>query len=135
MKNNKGITLIALVVTIIVLLILAGVSIAMLSGENGILSKASSAGDETKIAAAKETAGVDLSAVIADYYEQKYVNNTAPYSGTLLAYIQNNWTSSDTTQYTVSSGSVTIVPKASDGKTWTGSVDANGVLTWSLSSN
>ena len=33
-KKNKGITLISLVITIIVLLILAGVSIAMLTGEN-----------------------------------------------------------------------------------------------------
>ena len=45
MKNNKGITLIALVITIIVLLILAGVSIAMLTGENGILTQA----NESKI--------------------------------------------------------------------------------------
>ena len=37
-ENDKGITLIALVITIIVLLILAGVSIAMLTGENGILT-------------------------------------------------------------------------------------------------
>ena len=43
MTNNKGITLIALVITIIVLLILAGVSIAMLTGQNGILTQASSA--------------------------------------------------------------------------------------------
>ena len=41
--NQKGITLIALVITIIVLLILAGVSIAMLTGQNGILTQASSA--------------------------------------------------------------------------------------------
>ena len=40
MKNQKGITLIALVITIIVLLILAGVSIAMLTGDNGILTQA-----------------------------------------------------------------------------------------------
>ena len=38
-KTNKGITLIALVITIIVLLILAGVTIAMLTGNNGILTK------------------------------------------------------------------------------------------------
>ena len=47
MKNknqmSKGITLIALVITIIVLLILAGVSISMLIGENGILKQASDA--------------------------------------------------------------------------------------------
>ena len=36
-KSTKGITLIALVVTIVVLLILAAVSIGMLTGENGIL--------------------------------------------------------------------------------------------------
>ena len=35
LKNNKGITLIALVVSVIVLLILAGVSISMLTGQNG----------------------------------------------------------------------------------------------------
>ena len=50
LKNNKGITLIALVITIIVLLILAGVSIAMLTGDNGILTQATSARDDTKAA-------------------------------------------------------------------------------------
>lgn len=40
MKEQKGITLIALVITIIVLLILAGVSIAMLTGNNGMLTRA-----------------------------------------------------------------------------------------------
>ena len=43
MKNKKGITLIALVITIIVLLILAGISIAMLTGDNGLLNKATEA--------------------------------------------------------------------------------------------
>lgn len=40
MKNQKGITLVALVVTIVVLLILAGTSIAMLQGDNGIITNA-----------------------------------------------------------------------------------------------
>ena len=53
-NQTKGITLIALVITIIVLLILAGVSIAMLTGENGILSQASKAKDETEISGEKE---------------------------------------------------------------------------------
>ena len=47
LKRNKGITLIALVVTIIVLLILAGISISMLTGQNGILTNASKAKNET----------------------------------------------------------------------------------------
>lgn len=46
-KESKGITLIALVITIIVLLILAAVSIATLTGENGILTKANTSKTET----------------------------------------------------------------------------------------
>ena len=47
-KNaNKGITLIALVITIIVLLILAAVSIATLTGENGILTQAENSKTKT----------------------------------------------------------------------------------------
>ena len=47
-KNSQGITLIALVITIIVLLILAGITIATLTGDNGILSKATTAKESTK---------------------------------------------------------------------------------------
>ena len=46
-KQQKGITLIALVVTIIILLILAGISIAMLTGNNGVLTQAKSAKEKT----------------------------------------------------------------------------------------
>ena len=53
-NNKKGITLIALIVTIIVLLILAGVSISMLSGENGIINQAKRAKNETENAARQE---------------------------------------------------------------------------------
>ena len=53
-KSNNGITLIALVITIIVLLILAAVSIAMLTGENGILKKASTAKEKHLIAQYEE---------------------------------------------------------------------------------
>ena len=53
-KNVHGITLIALVITIIVLLILAGVSIAMLTGQNGILTQANNAKNATELASAKE---------------------------------------------------------------------------------
>ncbi len=59
-KENKGITLIALVITIIVLLILAGVSIAMLTGENGILNQAQNASTETEKASVIEQAKTDI---------------------------------------------------------------------------
>ena len=53
-QMNKGITLIALVITTIVLLILAGVTITTLTGENGILTRASEAKEDTVIAQEKE---------------------------------------------------------------------------------
>lgn len=53
-KNNTGITLIALIITIIVLLILTGVSIGTLTGENGILNKAGKAKEKTKEEQIKE---------------------------------------------------------------------------------
>ena len=53
-EAQKGITLIALVITIIVLLILAGVSIAMLTGQKGILTQANNAKNATELASAKE---------------------------------------------------------------------------------
>ena len=65
-KQTKGITLIALVITIIILLILAGVSIAMLSGKNGILTKASTSTEATKQANAKERLKIELMAIQTD---------------------------------------------------------------------
>ena len=53
-NKNRGITLIALVITIIVLLILAGVTIAALSGDNGILTKAKEAKEKTEQAQKEE---------------------------------------------------------------------------------
>ena len=58
MKRNRGITLIALVVTIVVLLILAGASISMLTGENGIITQAQNAKLETRAGNVREE--VDL---------------------------------------------------------------------------
>ncbi len=56
LKNNHGITLIALVITIVVLLILAGVTIATLTGDNGILTKAQEAKTKTEEAQKQEEA-------------------------------------------------------------------------------
>ena len=54
MKNSKGITLIALVVTIIVLIILAGISISLVLGDNGIVTKANFAKEQTEQAQLNE---------------------------------------------------------------------------------
>ena len=62
-KNEIGITLIALVVTIIVLLIIAGISIATLTGNNGIIKQTSSAKEQAEIS--NERNMVDISAMHA----------------------------------------------------------------------
>ena len=80
-KWEKGITLIALVITIIVLLILAAVSIATLTGENGILTRAGDARDNTRGASVQETIDLWRTNQKADYFigsgtAQTYDTNT-----------------------------------------------------------
>ena len=75
LKKEVGITLIALVITIIVLLILAGVSIAMLTGDNGILTQANNAKIEQSHAAVKE--GISLA-----YSEYQIEQKTAKVAST-----------------------------------------------------
>ena len=54
LKGQNGVTLVALVVTIIVLIILAGVSIAMVIGDNGIIPNAQKARENTEAGNARE---------------------------------------------------------------------------------
>lgn len=93
-KNQNGITLIALVITIIVLLILAGVSIAMLTGENGILTKATSAKDASAIGEVEEAVKLGLAEIQADKLDtvstDKTTNGTISAKAIALATIRNN---------------------------------------------
>ena len=85
MKNSKsknGITLIALVITIIVLLILAGVTIATLTGENGLLGKAAAAKEASKKADAIE----DIKLKIIEVQSEKKGNATLK---DLIEYLEN----------------------------------------------
>ena len=66
MREKSGITLITLVVTIIVLLILAGVSIATLTGQNGILTRAQDAKTQTGVAEEKEAISLAYSGAVAE---------------------------------------------------------------------
>ena len=83
LKINKGITLIALVITIIVLLILAGVTIATLTGDNGILTKAQNSKEknaqktvEEQINLAVQASKINEGLVIdKDILEQELTNN------------------------------------------------------------
>lgn len=59
LKQQKGITLVALVITIVVLIILAGVAISLTLGDNGIFTKAKSGAQNYQNAASEEQAWVN----------------------------------------------------------------------------
>ena len=80
-KSTKGITLIALVVTIIILLILAGISIAMLTGNNGVLTQGNRAKEEQAHAAVKE--GIML--LYNEYKTKQEVNSSKVQEETKVA--------------------------------------------------
>ena len=80
MKKNKGITLVALVVTIVVLLILAGVSINLVLGDNGIIAKAQEA--KTKQAEASENDLKGMNGLVSEMEGALAGNGGAGGSGT-----------------------------------------------------
>ena len=66
MKKNRGITLIALVITIVILLILSSVAIATLTGDNGLFSRAKQAKMQTRYKNAKETVEIKIMEIISE---------------------------------------------------------------------
>ncbi len=68
LKKQNGVTLVALVITIIVLLILAGVTLAMVMGDSGIFTKANSAAKETRISSARDAVRLAVLEVTTDQY-------------------------------------------------------------------
>ena len=76
-NEEKGITLIALVITIVVLLILASVLIAMLTGSNGLITKANESKIQTVLAGVRETIQLEK--------QSAYMNNSEVTPETLLA--------------------------------------------------
>ena len=137
MKEQKGITLIALVITIIVLLILAGVSIAMLTGENGLLTQSQRAVAEQAVAEAKELVSTEVAAAYAQFMEDKYTNSSVTKDTTFTSWLGTNTSAikANADKYTVSGSSIEIKPtgKSKDGtkdvKT-TGTVKDTGTIEW-----
>ena len=68
LKENKGVTLVALVITIIVLLILAGVTLSMVMGESGIFGKANKASVNTNLSSAKDAIRLAVLEVSSEQY-------------------------------------------------------------------
>ena len=142
MKNNqKGITLVALVITIIVLLILAGVTIAALSGDNGILTNASKSKQQNALGEAKDLVAMAINEATNAYYSVTYLDETI--SGvtggegnqlaTAVYYIKNKITvPSGVTITATDAGLVTIKTTDKNPQKTTAQIDAKGGLgAWS----
>ena len=139
MREQKGITLIALVITIIVLLILAGVSIAMLTGENGILTKATQSTKETAKGEAVEAVKLAVSTVKADMLDSTKNTADKTYSSLtmdnikaaiLVSYPNSAATVEGTNiKFTASNNKVVTVPVSitGTGNTATASINESGV--------
>lgn len=65
-KENSGITLVALVITIILLLIVAGISIANIGGENSLIKRSKQAKKEQELAQAQEALSTELANILID---------------------------------------------------------------------
>ena len=91
MKDQKGITLIALVITIIVMLILVAVTIVF-AVNGGLFSKANDAAEETRLAQINEAIALTKADLYADYYDPTNLTagniNGASVNGTLCTYRQ-----------------------------------------------
>ena len=137
--TEKGITLIALIITIIVLLILAGVTIAVISGNEGVLDKAQSAKSKTDISSAKEAAILKATEYIQEYYQGKFVNNDSSVTTytTAGAYVAKQFeTQTQSGNYYIKTDANTRDLKISLDASQSnviveGTIEDNGTITWS----
>lgn len=115
-KKERGITLVALVVTIVVLLILAGVSISMVLGNNGIVTKAKETQTAQDKAYAEDVIESGLKAV-----QIEVLSNTLPTGKTAnVAYVVEKINDS---AFTVKSGSTDTITYTKDTATYDIKVD------------
>ncbi|MBR1802488.1 MAG: type II secretion system protein [Clostridia bacterium] len=91
MRGEKGITLVALVVTIVVLLILAGITITYVLSDGGIFGRASQAAQEQKMAALRDYMSNAISDAKIDDIYAKYVKGTTDSTTTAAAIIERNF--------------------------------------------
>ena len=110
-SRQKGITLIALVVTVVVLIILATVSILAVFGDNGIIARAQKAKDTHEEGKADETNTLDdYASYIGNYLDGKGGNSTLnPTAGTEVTK-PDDWTSTEVTPISDGNGGVVPLP-------------------------
>lgn len=89
LKENKGVTLVALVITIIVLLILAGVTLSMVMGNGGIFTKANNASEQTNVASAKDAVRLATLEAVSDQYNNDGSYGTELTDSTVVGAVNN----------------------------------------------
>lgn len=150
-KNQKGITLIALVITIIVLLILAGITIALIASNDSAPNKAGEAKIIQNVGAAKDAVAIEVANLTTSYYEAKYAGSQDTSDADNAGeYIAAHWgTSTPTTHtkptvtgvtisnFTTANDKTTITltstdSRSSDGKVYSqiGELSDGGTITW-----
>ncbi len=135
-RGNKGITLIALIITIIVLLILAGVTIAQITGQDSAPQKAAEAKLENEKGAMKDTANLLATRYIQEYYEEKYVKSTPDFNyANQGAYAEAQFPVATEGGYTYSISGHTLTVTDAKGNTVTGTINDNGTITWDETSS
>ena len=131
LKGQKGITLIALVITIIVLLILAGITISQIASQDSAPNKAAEAKVENYNGEMKDTANLVATKYIEEFYEKKYVQkdpnftyaNQGEYAGAQFA-------TEDEGGYTYSVSSHKLTVTDANGNSVTGTINDNGTIIW-----
>lgn len=120
--EQRGITLIVLVVTIVVLLILAGVSINAILGDNGIVNKAKEAQNVTDNSTKQDKENVNkLSDKLGDILDAR-----TPLKANMNGYVPGNWTNKDIIVTLTGKSGNTKYQYSNDNKTW---ADCNESLT------
>ena len=142
-KNQKGITLIALVITIIVLLILAGITIALITANDSAPQKAGEAKITQDMGAAKDAVALNAAELLTTHYENKYVTgvSTTGYANSaqkdvavadLVKNLPSTITATTTNLATDYTFTLSSTEKNSAGKKYyqEGTVTDKGTVTW-----
>lgn len=128
MRNERGITLVALVVTIVVLLILAGVTITYALSNNGIFAKAQEAGMVSEQATIRDAVSSAQAECMMEYYDASKTTKTEA-KDLISKYVPSGWSVTAKTASTITGGVIAgTVTVATSSYTHTVTI-ANGVVT------
>lgn len=117
LKEQKGITLVALIITIIVMLILAGVSISLVVGDNGVLTQAQGVEPKQVQAALKEAVALANADIMSTYYGDTTSGKTnsiqilgrdVSIENSILKKINDNYSYSEKNKITLKEANVTL---------------------------